>query len=178
MDDRPSRTDGTPPSSPKGPELDRLPPPAFPPGARRAWVPRATRERTAGGGLPAGALISPDEPIRRIGDDFPEGAFISPDEPIVQGGGGEADTPDEGEYDADDENVEVTGIGSGGPDRYRADPAGYRGPRDPEEVAGIMEGLAAALRTQGSAALATSPELSPFESALRGFLGGYLVGRG
>jgi len=162
--------------SPRGPELDRLPPPAFPPGDRRAWVPRATR--AAGRDDPdlsAGALISPEEPIRRIGDTFDEEAFISPDDPFEhagdaapeQGGGGEADQ----------EAGEVTGIGDPDPEAYRS-VAAYAGPRDPDQVAGALEELARSLREQGTAALTTSPHLSPFESALRGFLGGYMVGRG
>jgi hypothetical protein len=150
----------------RGPELDRLPPPVFPPGTRRTHARRADAGSTTGGeGFPDGALISPDEPIRRIGEGFPEGAFISPDDPI--------DTiRDDGE-----EEGEVTGMGSHDPERYH--PVGRAGanPRDPEQVASMLEGLARGLRESGSAALGPDPYLSPFESALRGFLGGYLVSR-
>jgi hypothetical protein len=147
----------------KGPELDRLPPPAFPPGTRRSRTAWAGSGSAAGPeDLPEGVLISPDEPIRRIGEGFPEGAFISPDDPI----------------DTDQEEVEgeVTGIGNYDPEPYR--PAGRVGanPRDPEQIASVLEGLARGLRENGSAALAPEAYLSPFESALRGFLGGYLVG--
>jgi hypothetical protein len=154
------------PGGRKGPELDRLPPPAFPPGTRRIHAPRTASGVASGPeGFPDGVLISPDEPIRRIGEGFPEGAFISPDDPIDAGG-------------ADEEEVqgEVTGIGSYDPEPYR--PAGRIGanPQDPEQVASVLEGLARGLRENGSAALAPDAYLSPFESALRGFLGGYLVG--
>lgn len=176
MERNDGRDDGTPKASPKGPELDRLPPPAFPPGNRRAWVPRATRA-TAGddSGLPEGAVIGPDEPVRRIGDEFDEEAFISPDDPIDQAAGGASGSP--GTQGDTDESVEVTGIGSSDPDAYRS-VATYAGPRDPEQVANVLDELANSLREQGTAALTTPPHLSPFESALRGFLGGYMVGRG
>lgn len=151
----------------KAPELDRLPPPAFPPGTRRTHTHRPGAGIASGGqGLPDGALISPEEPIRRIGEGFPEGAFISPDDPIDTGG--------------EDEVVEgeVTGMGTYDPEAYRpVGPAGAN-PGDPDQMASILEELAQGLRGQGSAALAQDAYSSSFESALRGFLGGYLVGRG
>jgi hypothetical protein len=150
----------------RGRELDRLPPPVFPPGTRRTHArwPEAGLT-TATEGFPDGALISPDEPIRRIGEGFAEGASISPDDPIGTGG------------DDEEAEGEVTGIGSHHPEAYP--PVGQAGanPRDPEQVASMLEGLARGLRKNGSAALAPDAYLSPFESALRGFLGGYLAGR-
>jgi hypothetical protein len=150
----------------RGPELDRLPPPVFPPGTRRTH-PRRPEVGLATGteGFPDGALISPDEPIRRIGEGFPEGALISPDDPINTGG------------DDEEEEGEVTGMGSHDPEAYHSVGRAGANPRDPEQVASVLEGLARGLREKGSAALTPDPYLSPFESGLRGFLGGYLVGR-
>jgi hypothetical protein len=54
--------------------LDRLPPPAFPPGHRRAWVHRPRPDSSAlqdpggGGSIPPDALYAPDAPIRRMED--------------------------------------------------------------------------------------------------------------
>ncbi len=54
------------------PRSDRLPPPAFPPGQRRAWVHRPrTREgepQDQGGAIPDDAFFSPHDPLRRIED--------------------------------------------------------------------------------------------------------------
>jgi hypothetical protein len=151
----------------RAPELGRLPPPVFPPGTRRTHT-RPSGAGTASGaqGFPNGALISPDGPIRRIGEGFPEGAFISPDDPIDTGG---ADEEVEGE---------VTGMGTYDPEAYRGVGRAGANPRDPDQMASILEELARGLRGQGSAALAQDAYSSPFESALRGFLGGYLVSRG
>ena len=176
MESKDGRDHGTGKGPARGPELDRLPPPAFPPGTRRGWVPRATREDAGNDpGLPAAALLSPHEAVRRIGDEFDEGAFISPDDPIDQTPGEAGRSP--AGRGSDDDAVEVTGIGGSDREAYRAE-AIYAGPRDPDQVAGVLEELAGALREQGTAALTTPPHLSPFESALRGFLGGYMVGRG
>src|SRR5689334_13738057 len=99
MSDRPGSQDGQPPS-PNGPsgsnghgqgpkELDRLPPPACPPGAwslgHRARRPLETRAQSgegeadagAGEGVPDDAFISPDEPIVRSTSRIAPGAFIS-----------------------------------------------------------------------------------------------------
>ncbi len=84
-----------------GPELDRLPPPAFPPGSRRRAPGRGgpeaadtpvAAEADAGpapvatddgdGAIPNDAFISPDEPIVRASSRIEEDAFISPDEPF------------------------------------------------------------------------------------------------
>jgi len=160
---------------PRGvPEMDRLPPPAFPPGIRRGTSFRpAERKETAGkddsAGFPPGAMISPDEPIRRIGEGFPAGAFISPDDPIR--------SPEGSESPQEEEGGEVTGMGGADPDTYRKVSRPAPGPRDPEEIAAVLEELAAGLRAHGTAALTAPSNLSPFESGLRGYLGGYLVSR-
>lgn len=182
MDDRDGRDGQRSVDMPKGPEMDRLPPPAFPPGVRRVARSAPLRgdlagqDQSAESGFPAGALISPDEPIRRIGEGFPDGAFISPDDPIEHGG----ERPAEGAAQtegAEEDDVEVTGMGTRDPDRYRDLASHSPGPRTPEEVAAALEELAGGLRTQGSAALASPHNASPFDSGLRGFVGGYLVGR-
>lgn len=86
----------------RAPGLDRLPPPAFPPGDRRSdahrrAVAHSVRFMAAGkggagteSGSPAGesvpedAFIDPDEPVVRAGTRIAEDAFIDPDEPIVR----------------------------------------------------------------------------------------------
>lgn len=59
----------------EGGPLDRLPPPAFPPGQRRTWVHRPRpgssvlqEDPRDGGSIPQDALYAPDAPIRRIAD--------------------------------------------------------------------------------------------------------------
>lgn len=150
-------------------ELDRLPPPAFPPDARGAGrrVPRPTELRAAEpeeegeAGVPDDAFISPDEPIvreSRIAHD----AFISPDEPIPPR-----------RIERDDE-VLVTGIGDD--PHLAADPAAARY-EDPHvaDLAQRVLRLAEALRERGEAGLRTTPDMSRFESTLRAYCVGYLA---
>lgn len=142
-----------------------LPPPAFPSGMSGD---------SDGSGLDD-ALISPDAPIERRPtlDD----AFISPDAPIVREGPIHA--PDdfesvmhaaEGEDAA--EGVVVTGIGAehaaAGHDEAYMDP--YL-----ERVVTELEALVGALRRKGEAGLRTEPEMTRFESTLRGYCVGYLA---
>lgn len=151
-------------------ELDRLPPPAFPPDARAAArrVPRPTElqasepEAEDEAGVPDDAFISPDEPIvreSRIAHD----AFISPDEPIPPR-----------RIERDDE-VLVTGIGD---DPHFADPAvaRYEDPHVADLAQRVLR-LAEALRERGEAGLRTTPEMSRFESTLRAYCVGYLAAR-
>lgn len=58
----------------EGAPLDRLPPPAFPPGQRRTWVHRprpgssVLQNPPDDGSIPHDALYAPDAPIRRMVD--------------------------------------------------------------------------------------------------------------
>lgn len=193
MTDESSRGDGAPARngeerersrvnvpSDTGPELDRLPPPVFPPGSRRGVrIRRASAERPRGSGaddFPEDAFISPDEPIReRHGEGVPEDAFISPDEPIVRTGAPSPPDPDD---------VQVTGIGDQEYARGEDRGSGTRRRSqnweevDTDEVARMLEDLAEGLRERGSTALLVTSDMSRFQSMLRGFLAGYLVGRG
>ncbi len=157
------RTDRT------GPELDRLPPPVFPPGSRRTAVRyQAASTMQEGGedaGVPADAFISPDEPIRRS-DEWDE-ALISPDDPIVRR------EPPRAPADGDD--VEVTGIGAG--ERVYPDEVLSANPIDVERLAGRLETLARDLREKGAAALRVPPDADGTDAVLRAFLSGYLEGR-
>jgi len=144
---------------------DQLPPPAFPSGM--------------GGGdagtLPDGALISPDAPIER--QPKLDDAFISPDAPVVRDG--PVHTPDDFERvmhredsGEDGGEVVVTGIGSShaaaGHDEALMDP--YL-----ERLVTELETLTNALRRKGEAGLRTEPEMTRFESTLRGYCVGYLA---
>lgn len=169
-----------------GPELDGLPPPFFPRGARRpraAAALRVTRgptpppqqcsaeEETA---IPEDAFISPDEPIRK----FREDAFIYPDEPI------RTERPRE---EPAEEDVVVGWIGD--EDYFKAKERGGKAvaaPRavpgwsslDPESarrIAERLEALAESLRAMGGAALEIPPAADPLDVALRSFLAGYLA---
>lgn len=170
-----------------GPELDGLPPPFFPPGARRSrgaaalQVTRTPRppaeqlspeEETA---IPEDAFISPDEPLRK----FREDAFIYPDEPIRR----ERPREQPGE-----EDVVVGWIGD--EEYFNAKERGAKAaaPRpvpgwsslDPESArrtAERLEALAESLRAMGGAALEIPPAADPLDVALRSFLAGYLLSR-
>ena len=155
------------------PELDRLPPPAFPPGERGTKYHRSLRtpvgepgpaqpvgSEAGEAGVPDEAFISPDEPIVRAGSRIAPDAFISPDEPIPDPG------PDEGV---------VTGIGND-PHLDETDTASPRY-TDPH-VAGLVVQvgrLSDALRDNGEAGLRTSADMSRFEATLRAYCVGYLV---
>ena len=127
----------------------RLPPPAFPPGARRSAKPR-----------------TPAKP-----DDM-SSAFISPDAPIPQRPPRIATTATEDE-DAD-EGV-VTGMG----DDAHMDPTELMLGFDPHvlEVVDKVAKLAEALKQRGEAGLRSTPDMSRFEATLRSYCVGYLAGR-
>ena len=154
------------------PELDRLPPPAFPPGQRGVKPRRNLRTpvsepgpegggvaRGGDSGVPDEAFISPDDPIERKGSRIAPDAFISPDEPIPERG------PEEGV---------VTGIGD---DQHLGDEEQAYTRSDPPAVADLVlqvRRLADALRDRGESGLRTTPDMSRFEATLRAYCVGYL----
>ena len=156
------------------PELDRLPPPAFPPGQRSAHRRnvRLSDAGQAGGeeGVPDDAFISPDDPIVRTGTRIASDAFISPDEPIAR-----RDPLDTGDDDLGADEGMVTGIGDDA----------HLGRRElaltsyaDEHVADIVMKvgrLADALRERGEAGLKTTPDMSRFEATMRAYCVGYLA---
>lgn len=145
-----------------------LPPPAFPPGARR----RAARERTVQDSpepgtppseFPRDAFISPDEAIRKKGRGIPDDAFISPDDPLVPTGR--------------DEEGHVTGMSL--MPAARAEPGpGRRGTPNIHELPYLLDQLAEQLHDSGETALNVHPDMGHFQAALRAFLKGYLEGSG
>lgn len=164
-----------------------LPPPAFPPGARRT-VPAL---RARGSEDISGALILPDEPIPERDGEVPADAFISPDEPFEprewQGDPGAFISPDEPmrqrpphsaalirEAGDADEGV-VTGMG----DDAHLDPDELATGFDPHvlDLVGKVGKLAEALKRKGEAGLRTTPDMSRFEATLRSYCVGYLAGR-
>ena len=156
-------------------ELDRLPPPAFPPGTRRAPSARPVRPpqepganqepESDSGGFPEGALISPDEPVRRIGDGLPRDALISPDDPIAPS------APYSGKTGESAYEVEVTGIGAA---REALLPLGQE-IRDAGRVAEMLEAVARHLREDGPGSLLSTSGTSRLESTVRGLIAGYLL---
>jgi len=164
-----------------------LPPPSFPPGAKRVNAPRAQPgsedlsaalihpddpipQRT--GDVPDHAFISPDEPIRRSAGGAPDDAFISPDEPIRQR------APHSGTLVReviDPDEVVVTGIG----DDAHMDPDELAAGFDPHvlEVVDQVGKLAEALKRRGEAGLRSTPDMTRFEATLRAYCVGYLAGR-
>lgn len=152
-----------------GPELDRLPPPAFPPGSRRSSVPRPRStpdaESPAAGGdesdLPDEALISPDDPIRKEGRGIPDDAFISPDDPLVPA-------------NRDEEEGTVTGMGE-----FLESPGG-KALQDEKpsihELPYLLNHLAERINESGESALEVHAEMGRFQAALRSFLKGFLEG--
>lgn len=176
-----------------GPELERLPPPAFPPAEAR----EASRRRAAAveaesgpegagrgaaeeGGteegpaeedpdaeFPADAFISPDEPLRKVGRGVPSAAFISPEDPIQP-----AERDEEGR---------VTGIGeeeeeAGPPPADPSSPASRDDRPTIHELPYLLDGLAERINESGDRALRVHSEMGHFEAALCAFLRGYLRG--
>ena len=162
----------------------RLPPPAFPPGARKhLHVNSNSRPAPTERPKPTGddAYISPDDPIppRRdaIGD-----AFISPDDPIparrpdaVFDAFISPDDPIPARSEAVLEEGVVTGIG----DDPHMDPEELVSGGDPHviELIGAVGRLAEALKRKGEAGLRAGPHMSRFEATLRAYCLGYLAGR-
>jgi len=173
--------DSTPPFQPRSTlELDRLPPPAFPPGGARV-LPGRRRDpgrEEEGLGLPSEALISPDEPIRRPKDDlFPEGAFILPDDPMRPRLAG-WEPEHLGEH-----NGEASGIGDPVPDSpsfshstSRGSPL-LEGALSSVAMASILEELASHLREEDGISVSAEGEMTAFEAGMRGFLSAYLTRR-
>jgi len=180
-----SSRDGVGGTPREGGELDRLPPPAFPPGQRASHrrsgrrasegsdshrgvsIGNASRPQEARGegGVPDDAFISPDEPIVRGGSHIAPGAFISPDEPLPARGLAELRT----------DEVVVTGIG-GDPHLSPEEVAGSR--HDDPQVDDLVlrvGRLADALRDRGEAGLRTAPGMNRFEATLRAYCVGYLA---
>jgi len=145
-----------------------LPPPSFPPGAKRVNAPRAQ----PGSEDLSAALIHPDDPIPQRTGDVPDHAFISPDEPIRQR------APHSGTLVReviDPDEVVVTGIG----DDAHMDPDELAAGFDPHvlEVVDQVGKLAEALKRRGEAGLRSTPEMTRFEATLRAYCVGYLAGR-
>lgn len=151
-----------------GPELDRLPPPAFPPGSRRSSAStrslRIEGEESEGdddpSDIPEDAFISPDDPIRKRGRGIPDDAFISPDDPLVPRA-----------RDREGRIVEVE-------DETEA-PATTRPRRGTptiHELPYLLDQLAERLHESGERALDVHPDMGHFQAALRAFLKGYLEG--
>lgn len=173
--------------SPDGKGGRTLPPPAFPPGARRTVpAPRARGSEDL-----SGALILPDEPIPERDGEVPADAFISPDDPFEpRGWQSDAEpfiSPDEPirqrpprsgplVHEAVDlEEGVVTGMG----DDAHLDPDELAVGFDPHvlEVVDKVGKLAEALKRKGEAGLRTTPGMSRFEATLRSYCVGYLTGR-
>lgn len=165
----------------------RLPPPAFPPGAKRPPAHRTeafSDDLSAAliqpddpipdraGSVPEDAFISPDEPIHRMAARSPDDAFISPDEPIRRRAPRSA-TLEARDVDLDD--VVVTGIGDDAHLGAEELALGF----DPHvmEVVDSVGKLAEALKRKGEAGLRATPEMSRFETTLRSYIVGYLAGR-
>ena len=167
-------------------DLDRLPPPAFPPGQRTTHRRTQPASDASGGvgddGVPDDAFISPDEPIVRTGTRIASDAFISPDAPIQKrdprAGG---DDVDFGEIDPDE--VMVTGIGDDphlNAEVERAERARTPVRFDDPIVGDIVVQVgrfADALREKGEAGLKTTTDMSRFEATLRAYCVGYLAAR-
>jgi len=159
-----------------GPEMDRLPPPAFPPGYRRS---AAARSRVSLGEpgegepdeedeeLPGGAFISPDEPIRKEARGIPDDAFISPDDPFV---------PADPEGEEPGEEGTVTGVG--GEKSVSRTGSGRDDRPSIHELPYLLDRVAEQINESGAGALRVHHEMGHFEAALKSFLDGYLNGAG
>jgi hypothetical protein len=134
------------------PPMDRLPPPAFPPGHRRDRIHRPRSTGSAGGGaFPAEAFFSPDDPIRR---------------PPDEGGKGEGDA-----WPGPPRAPRVRR-------RIDAEHPSFPAPTAPE-IADLLEELAHEIRSLGTGRFHWRAGAPPLEAALRGVLSGYLrQGRG
>jgi hypothetical protein len=175
--------------SPSSSKDNRLPPPAFPPGARKHVRRNSVQPSVADGPPEAqdeGGLISPDDPFpaRR---DAVQRAFISPDDPLPHRSEPEGvdsavdsaldsavDPPSGRTWRIEDDGV-VTGMGD---DPHFA-PDQLVSTTDPHvaELVDAVGKLAVALRRKGEAGLRTSPGMRPLEATLRSYCVGYLAGR-
>lgn len=157
------------PATGRGDELGRLPPPAFPPGARGKMVrknhrPAADQRDEAADVFPDDAFISPDEPIVRDSR-FDSDAFISPDEPI----------PTRSAEEIDPDEVVVTGIGDDPHLEKEELPKSAHGDPALADLIQRVGHLADGLRGKGEAALRTTADMSRFEATLRAYCVGYLA---
>jgi hypothetical protein len=159
----------------------RLPPPAFPPGARKHLHANSnSRPASARPVKSAGhdAFISPDDPMPPRRDALGD-AFISPDDPMpVRRPDPVFDafiSPDDPMPVRGHEEGVVTGIG----DDPHLDPAELISGGDPHviELIGAVGRLADALARKGEAGLKAAPHMSRFEATLRAYCLGYLAGR-
>jgi hypothetical protein len=162
--------DGTHPPSRDGVRsaAGRLPPPAFPPGARRGQVGHDVASSASALG---DAFISPDDPMPPRSE-VPDDAFISPDEPIVRKRAAAI-------VSIDPEEEVVTGVVTGMGDDAHLDPGELAAGGDPHvtDLVETVAKLAEALRRKGEAGLRTGPDMTRFEATLRAYCVGYLAGR-
>ena len=197
-------TQGEEAAGAEAPQLDRLPPPFFPPGAGRRHGRRTQLSPDeGGGGVPQEALILPevdraggegestvdpsyDLPLLDDAEGFSDDVFIDPDAPIVR---------TEPPHKPDDFEEVVRG-GSGGAalaemgvvtgigdyshlaeaESLDLEPQAY----EDEAVADLVRvvgRLADALRARGEAGLRASPDMTRFEATLRAYCVGYLARR-
>ena len=115
---------------------------------------------------------STNEDGRRTDDvDIPEEAFISPDEPLVRDKFRDAlISPDEPLERADDDGGVVVGMdGSSEHESVR-----FSGVHlEPEQMAAVLEDVAAGLREHGINGLGPTPGTPHFESVLKAYIAGY-----
>lgn len=142
----------------------RLPPPAFPPGARRHQTGSTPEHDGSGAATVPGDGTGDVEaalggPPRSPADSF---QLISPDEPL----------PDRRR--AVEEGT-VTGLG----DDPHLGPEDLAAGGDPyvRELTTTVAKLAEALRSRGEAGLKTTPDMTRFEATLRAYCVGFLAGR-
>jgi len=161
----------------------RLPPPAFPPGARKQVHRNSTGapKPSVDGQRADGVFISPDDPIPPRNDKLGR-AFISPDDPlpprsdVVAGAiiSPEEPLPPRSEPGEEEEGV-VTGMGFDA----HMDPEELVSGGDPYviEVSHAVRKLADSLKRKGEAGLRAVPSMSRFEATLRAYCVGYIAGR-
>ena len=99
--------------------------------------------------IPEEAFISPDESLVR--DSFRD-ALISPDEPIEQDEGGVV-------------------VGMDGSAQHEA--VGFGVHLEPEQVASVLEDVAAGLREHGTSGLRHKPGTPHFETVIKAYIAGY-----
>ncbi|MBI4540371.1 MAG: hypothetical protein HY704_12785 [Gemmatimonadetes bacterium] len=159
-----------------GPELDGLPPPFFPP--------RARRSRAAGTAVRVARPAAPPAPGEQAEEAaIPEDAFFLPDEPIRRASRAEDERTEE-----EQEEVHVGRFGdeSHFKERARAAKATTPQPLAPpswtsldadsaRKFAERLEALAESLRVMGGTALEIPPAAEPFDLALRAFIAGYVT---
>lgn len=118
-----------------------------------------TEAAEPGGGIPAEAVYSPDDPIAKEEGEIPLDAIYFPDDPILV-------------------NKAVDGVVTGMAGNSRPD-AGGEGDLSwqIQHAARIMNALSKALKEQGLEALKVDPDIEPIDAVLRSFVAGYLIGK-